>query len=242
MGEIYSPAGGEEIETLILRELAHRSFSGDNGNLSRVQPNDGFGFAPSQGALVRPLAQLISIVIDPTWWTLYGALSGATTQRISLTFLDLEGGIAEQASLQYADTQVVGRPESFKSYTGTDNRQITLRAQFRAQGISGVNGENTIQTEVIRPARWLEGLKYPVVDSQGISHAPPTVELTLGELLVMRAIATDVSVTWMSPWDPITLLPLGADVEITFTAVHEQMGNYAYSGPTRFTGFQPAVG
>lgn len=240
MGEIFSPGGSESLDAFMRRELSRRGRAFDQTTLN-TGDETGFGSFPGTGALVSPLAKLATITIDPEWWALYGLRVGATTQSLALTFADLEGGITEQASAQYADTQIVGRAESFKSYIGTDNRQVNLRLQFRAQGLGGANGQDTLNNEVTRPARWLEGLKYPFTDHKGVSHAPPTVILALGELLVMRCVV-DCTVTWLPPWDPVTHLPLAADVDVTFTAVHDNLGNYEYHGPTRFTGFQAPVG
>lgn len=189
-----------------------------------------------------PLTSLLHVSIDPTWYAVNRMRwNSPLGDKLPVTFLALDDGITEVSSVEYADTQVIGRAEVYKSYMGTGNREISLLFQFRAQGISGVNLKQTIEKEVIAPARWLDALKYPVIVG-ALSIAPPPVILVLGELLVLRCIATAVSLRWGPQFDPATMLPLSADVEVTFTAVHESLGEYAFEGPRRIHAFQPPTG
>jgi hypothetical protein len=68
---------------------------------------------------------------------------------------------------------------------------------------------------------------------------PPPVILVLGELLAMRAIITRASVQWGPQFEPNTMLPLSANVDVTFTALHIDPGSYQFQGPSRFDSFQP---
>jgi hypothetical protein len=129
--------------------------------------------------------------------------------------------------------EVIGRSEAFKNYIGTANREISFLLQFRAQGLTSGSKETVLREEVSKPARFLEGLKYPLIDELGIAHSPPACILILGELLRLRVIATQIDITWQPPFDVDTMLPHGADVQCTFTAVHSRIENYMFEGPNR---------
>lgn len=199
-------------------------------------------------AILPPQAGLFTVMIDPTWpyysqWVSRSPMGALMTA----TFIDLEGGIEESSSPQYSNTQVLGRPEDFKTYLGTSNRSVNLTFQFRAQGRPSLGGlvegiYDALDREVQKPARWLDSLKYPYVDAQGISHAPPPCILSIGQLLLLRVIASQITVRWLPPWDVKTHLPFAADVACTFEAVHQQLGNYAFTGASRFDGSQPLQG
>ncbi len=198
-------------------------------------------------SILPPQAGLLQLQIDPTWpyynqWLARSPIGASLT----FTFTDLEGGIEENSAPSYSDTPVLGRPESYKTYLGTSNRQVSFVFQFRAQGrpLSGQVTEGiyeALDSEVTKPARWLDSLKYPYVDAQNISHAPPPCILTVGQLLLLRVVVTSCVVKWLPPWDPKTHLPFAADVACTFDAVHPMLGNYQYTGPTRFDGYQPSL-
>lgn len=195
-------------------------------------------FAPEQ-SIVPDLGGLINLRIDPTWdqyteWVLAANPIGA---QLNLTFMDLEGGITEDSKPNYAATDIIGRAEGFRTYMGTSNREISLIFQFVAQGIGSNDYYNALLNEVQGPSRWLDSLKYPFVDSQGISHAPPPCILTVGQLLLLPVIVEAATIKWMNGWDPNTMLPLASEVSCTFVAVHPSLGNYQYTGPTRFAGF-----
>ncbi len=88
-----------------------------------------------------------------------------------------------------------------------------------------------LDEEVVQKARWLDALKYPVIDElQNVSLGPPPVILTIGRLLSMRAVVTDVSIAWQPSFDPDTLMPHGADVSVTFAASNQRIGNYRFDG------------
>lgn len=93
---------------------------------------------------------------------------------------------------------------------------------------------NTLTREVRTPALWLEALKYPVIDAAGIAHAPPPVILSIGSLLTMRAVVTNAQIQWLAPFDPETLLPFGADVSVSFTAVSVRPRGFSLQGSSRW--------
>jgi hypothetical protein len=215
---------------------------------------------------IPEMDKLISLRIDPTWYELnkdlgFGAFSGSISSKpyvaptkLSFLSLDLEGGLEEGGAVNYADFDVIGRAEAYKSYTGTGNRTFSLVFKFHAQGLSltaerekrwerfdrlaardrPVNDPErealiaVLENEVFHPALWLDALKQPWAGSDGISHAPPPCMLTLGRLFEGRVLATDVQITWQPPFDPETLLAHAADVACTFEAVRERIDNYSY--------------
>lgn len=200
------------------------------GTAAHVLPNPSFGMEHS---IVPNLGRVFRLEIDPyyEYAHLWNSPLGSV---LRFMFMDFEGGIQETAGVNYAPIEVLGRTEKFMNYVGTDNREIQLNVNFRAQGVSGATLRETLDTEVVQPAKWLDSLKYPLLGDDELSHAPPPCILIMGDLLLMRVIATEVSITWVAPFDTETMLPYGADVACTFTAVHRGMGRYAYTGARRF--------
>lgn len=171
------------------------------------------------------LRDRLTIQIDPTWpWrNLWDHPLGPRLDRI--TYVDWESGVQENASPNYADTDVVGRAELYKNWISTSNREITITFKFRVQDA----GRAAINNEVIYPARFLDKLKYPVYDPGAeLQYAPPPVLLRIGELLHVRAVVTNADITWMEPFEPDTLLPHGADVPCTFQVVRKQNNDMGY--------------
>lgn len=237
MATIYNPGGATNADR------SFREYGRDNFNIANDPSGyDKNGF-PKNEASPSPtpnaLKGLITVVIDPTWYAQNrDHWKSPLADKLPVTFLALDDGISEQAGVDYADTPVIGRAEVYKTYMGTQNREVTLLFQFRAQGISDGDMEKSCRKEVIDPAKWLDALKYPVVIND-LSIAPPPVILVLGDLLAMRAVATSVSIKWGPTFDPATMLPLAADVEVTFTAVHSSLGGYEFGRSARFKTFQP---
>lgn len=102
---------------------------------------------------------------------------------------------------------------------------------------TGPNTAQYIRNEVIRPAKFLEALKYALIGDNGIAHAPPPVILTIGSLLAMRCVVDDCSINWVTPWDPETMLPYGADVQVRFASVSRLVGafNPSSTSASRFS-------
>ncbi len=101
---------------------------------------------------------------------------------------------------------------------------------------------SVIESEVVQPAKFLDALKFPLRQDNGISVGPPRVLLTIGRLLTMRAIVTAAQLDWKAPFDPDTLLPYGAEVNVTFTSVYEKVTEYNFNGPQRWQGYTPDPG
>lgn len=200
-------------------------------------------FSPEQ-SVVPDLGGLFNLRIDPTWpyyrqWKQQSPVIGA---QLNFTFANYDDGITEECSPQYAPTDILGRAEGFRTYVGTANRQVSVVFTFLAQGVGANDYYTAINNEVVAPARWLDSLKFPFVDDSGISHAPPPCIITMGQLLILRVILESATIRWMPGWDTQTMLAHVAEVSCTFTAVHTNLGNYQFTGPTRFAGYTPPGG
>lgn len=186
-------------------------------------------------AQAGPMQQL-QVRIDPNY--IYRDLWSNLVRPdyIEAVFMELSEGVAETATVQYAEEQVIGRPSSFLSFVGVSARTVSLMFRFHVQGgpadpagqfADADLTRTAIEYQVIGPAKFLEALKFPLIDKVGLAHAPPPVILTLGNLLYMRAVVSECHVTWQAPWLPDYLLPYGADVQVTFSEVEPLVGNYS---------------
>src|SRR3990172_3248209 len=99
----------------------------------------------------------------------------------------------------------------------------------RSVGVDEITRElfvGVLLAEVVNPAIWMEALKHPVVGTDGLSHGPPPILLTVGRLLTARCVVTQSTLNWKEPLDPDTLLPFAAEVQVTFTVVRTKiLGN-----------------
>lgn len=220
-----------------------KSGSESSGASRRAGPND---------ALARPLENLMYVEVDPNWLDAHPNIAEDYRARLTFTFWDVEAGITELANPNYGSIDVTGRPEAYKTFSNTSNKEIQITFQFHAQGIDPEatltidplsipprqvdvpkSVEATLLAEVVKPARFLDSLKYPVEDpNNGLAYAPPPVLAKFGNLMTARCIVTDASIIWKEPVDPKTLLPEAADVQCTLTIVRSVPQNYlAASGP-----------
>ncbi len=216
-------------------------------------------------AIVSDLGRRLFVQIDPAWpWVEY-AISNSpnSSTKLSATFMDLEQGITESATVRYTDIDIVGRAEPIKVWTGNASREVSLMFRFRAQGANMPNAElggvgrpssprglpsdqptarqesinnsiaATLYSEVQAPAKFIDWLRYPYIDDLGISHGPPPLYLSIGRLLRMRCVVVACAITWVPPFDVNTMLPHGADVAVTFASTTERIGNYNPAGPVR---------
>ena len=211
--------------------------------------------------LAYPLQDLMLIEIDWNWRLEHSALVDQNPhleRTLEFNFFDNEAGIIESSNVNYNDIDIIGRPEAFKVYASTTNKEIQLSLHFQAQGLdltgsssrsrssfgdnvstvflslddmSSVESDDldvaVIQDEVINPVRFLDSLKYPIVDEESeISFAPPPCLLQLGQLFLGRVVVTEVQIVWKAPYDPLTFLPLGADVQLAVAVVRTVPTNY----------------
>ncbi len=190
---------------------------------------------PNVGHRDAPLVDLVTLELDPTWdhirlW------EHPLGHKLAFTYLDLESGLQETSQPTYGDTNVIGRAEFYKTYTGTSNREIPLTFQFQVQGVDTLDPAEAARREVVLPARFLDALKFPVfsVDAQ-ISYAPPPCLLRIGRLLSARVLVTQADVTWNAPFDTATMLPHSATVAVTFTVVRRLDPYLRYSFEGRWT-------
>ncbi len=186
----------------------------------------------ARGSIAGPISDGVYLEIDPIWLQHNrGFPLSPLGKALRFIFIDLEDGIEESGAVNYADFEIVGRAESYKSYIGTGNREFPLNFKFRVQGVDYADPNYAIQSEVMDPALWLDALKQPWVGSDDLSHSPPPCVLSLGALFFGRVVATDVQISWQPPFERDTFLPHGADVTCTFTVVRERISNYSYGAP-----------
>jgi hypothetical protein len=205
------------------------------------------------GAIVPNLGQLFTVMIDPLWpyvnyWKSgLGNGSYPSNGVLSAIFFEPSDQVfTESAQVSYASQEIIGRAEPLQVWMSTGAREVSFNFKFRVQGdisagITDLQEQHDsapiyIETEVIQPAKFLDALKYPIIDTNNISHGPPPVILSIGQLLQMRAIVSDASITWEYPIDVDTYLPHAASVQVTFRSVSRQLGNYQFSGAQRFVG------
>lgn len=99
-----------------------------------------------------------------------------------------------------------------------------------------------LDQEVMQPAKFLDALKFPLNNGQGVSVGPPRVLLTIGRLLSMRCIVVASTLRWTGPFDPDTMASYGAEVQVTFCSVSDRITEYEFNGPSRWAGAtDPAV-
>lgn len=191
----------------------------------------------------------IEVDIDPIWLGTakygggtYGDLWipsaddwSITTSLFALFSTIDDEGITEDSAVMYADTDVPGRAEMYKTYMGTTNREIAIGFQFHAQiPDSTETDEDGVNLVVkyapnwcVQAVRWLDLLKQPVYDpSQDVTYPPPPVILRVGNLLAARCILTGGSPRWIGPFDPDTMFPNCAEFHAVFTNVR----NYPWTG------------
>lgn len=176
----------------------------------------------------------LTIFIDKSWpykdaW-LRLRPPGFQRDRVTFAFAEEldESGFTEASQPNYSPTEIIGRAESFQTFTGTANRTIGITIQLQAQGLEeGLPIAETLRREVYWPGLWLAALQYPFTEPESrLSHAPPPVFVQIGELFLQRSVVTNATPTWMPPYDTSTLLPHRANVQCEFTATDTGFENY----------------
>lgn len=163
--------------------------------------------------------------IDPTWAhaRLWRSPLG---QTLYFTYIDFEAGITETAGANYADADVTGRAEPYKSFLGNVSKEISFTVTFVAQ-------TGDIENEVIQPGRFLDALKYGLFDegTERTTEAPPCY-LKIGTLFFGRVVLTGGDPQWKGPVDTETLQPYSCEFAATFavTRVFQSDLGYRYSG------------
>lgn len=137
------------------------------------------------------------------------------------TYADM-GSIRESSKPQYAEAQLLNRPEHMMTYVSTANREVSLVIRFAAAGTARGSQADTIRKQVIEPALWLDALQESFRDSDGVVYAPPAVYVHVGGVISMRAIVSTCSITWKAPWfykderNATDALPMFAEVNLAF--------------------------
>lgn len=175
------------------------------------------------------LGNLAYIQIDPTLdlhvrnlWKLTCPLGDILRFR----YIDFEAGIGEDVTPSYADTDVIGRGEPYKAFTGLPSKEFSISFIFQQQ-------EGNPLREVVDEARFLDALKYPLYSyTQDISYPPPTCILRIGALFTARVLLTGGNPQWKGPVDPATLLPDVCEFQASFSVVRRLQPDLGY----RFNG------
>ena len=190
----------------------------------------------------KPQKYAAVVTIDPFWLSQHLDYPlGPLGSKLACKYVDLESGITETVGVNYADSDVVGRAEAYKTYMGSANREIQLTFHFVVDkddpltvplfGSGNTEADVTgltLDDLVVQPALWFDSLKQPWVGSDGLSHAPPPCYLQIGELFVGRCVVTDASITWHHPFSVYTLFPHHSEVQVTFAVVRETIENYSF--------------
>jgi hypothetical protein len=101
-------------------------------------------------------------------------------------------------------------------YVSQSGEGSTENLERRLSGTRPEDIAAIVFREVHSPARWLEALTYPQYDDQGRGYPPPVVHLSFGQNFVRRGILRSVSLSYMGPWEPRTLLCHRIDAMIQF--------------------------
>ncbi len=135
-------------------------------------------------------------------------------------------------NLAFAGLSVAGVPTSVNvnipevgedaNFLGIPNNAIN-RVEALANAAQNIP---LILLECQRKADWLRALLHPQHDSQGRVFPPPLVNLIHGANFTMRGVIKDVNLTYMSPWEPNTLLSQQIEVNITFEEVNDTPKGY----------------
>ena len=109
--------------------------------------------------------------------------------RMNLKFTPTS--FSDEAQANWSEQSAMGRSEPWQAYSDTSARRITFEIQLQAEG-------DPLE-DVVKPARWLQALQYPIYFNNVI-YRPPIVYLVWGDLLTMRAFCNQSSVTYNAPW------------------------------------------
>lgn len=167
------------------------------------------------------LGERASLLIHPRWK--YRSLWRHPLGSIlRFMYIDFEEGITESSAANYADIDVIGRGEPYRTFISTGAREIQITFRFH-------NQQGNLRDEVVLPARFLDALKYPVFDSGSqLSYEPPLCLLKIGSLLTARVILTGGDPTWRGPVDVDSLLPHYSEFQATFSVVREAQADLGY--------------
>ena len=133
--------------------------------------------------------------------------------RERLAFQYNPNDIVDGKSASYATMLVPGMSHPRYQFVAGDARKISFTATFYQQGVK----ENVA---------WLQSLLYPTHDIGMLKQAPHQVLFFFGELYPgTPCLVREVRAHYSYLFDPVTLLPKRADVEVTLEEVVVQSVN-----------------
>ena len=143
--------------------------------------------------------------------------------------------IVEVAGMNYAQDEVQGRVEPFVTGISGSPHTFSLTLQAVAQYPTGASAvDSQMPQDDLDPvyqARWFQQLSQPLYDANNDQNIePPPVLVQIGNLLVARCIVTHCDIQWMSPYQPWTMQPAQAVINLSFMVQRIPHGLQDYSG------------
>jgi len=136
-----------------------------------------------------------------------------TVTRERLTFQYTPSDIVDGKSTTYASIVVPGMSHPHYQYVAGDARKISFTATF-------------YKGPVKKNVAWLQALLYPTHQGTMLKQAPHTVLFFFGELYPgIACLVREVRAHYAYLFDPATLQPQRADVEITLEEIVKQSVN-----------------
>lgn len=153
----------------------------------------------------------------PNSYLRYGSGNNITKIR----FQHMPKDLSEQKSVNWTTTDIIGRSEPRRQYSNSGPRSLNLNLDFHASIKQGDNGTAKDLDTKIRNLRSLAYPRYGV----GPIRNPHAVRLKLGDWLMMRAVVTDINVSYPGPFEVETLRPMFAQVALSL----EEWNHIPYS-------------
>jgi hypothetical protein len=136
-----------------------------------------------------------------------------TVTRERLAFQYTPSDIVDSKSTTYATVVVPGMSHPRYQYVAGDARKISFTATF-------------FKGDVQRQVAWLRSLLYPTHQGTMLKQAPHPVLFFFGELYPgLPCLVREVRAHYAYLFDPTTLQPQRADVEITLEELVQQSVN-----------------
>lgn len=195
----------------------------------------------------HPVADLsyvdIRFTLDPMypyaglWADGWGGAPAVPTAIVAVFSPSFEDGFADDGNPRYDDTDVPGRAEMYKTFMGTDNKQIPLSLEFLAEVEGDGNYADPVEYSpewVMKVGRTFGQMRQPVFDpDSGIGHAPPPWIFKLGDLVLARVVVDQVAIKWLGPFSPGTMQPHGVAVDLQLSVVRYPAGTDVSAVPGR---------
>lgn len=169
--------------------------------------------------------------MDAKWYQAFVVVDTASRVEVEATYRDIDrvnfmytmeefGPSGEEAN--WEEVPIIGRSEPFQNYANTSARSWSLTFEFYAQGVNpNTNLTQAIEDEVLKPVHFLESLKFPIRKGNGMVADPATCFLIIGNLVRERVICISAEPKYMEPFEPVTFLPMRAQVDCEFKVVNQ---------------------